>query len=80
MAVPCDLTAAIVVTNQVSGRRPEGPGQIDFNCYGQHCFLSQFWTARTDSGEEVIKGKLERDLASSKEQFATIALRGTAPR
>jgi hypothetical protein len=69
--------AGIATTNRVSGHRPDGPGQIDFNCYGQHCFLSQFWTARTETGEEVIKGKLERDLANSKEQFATIALRGT---
>ena len=69
--------AAIATTNQVSGHRPDGPGQIAFNCYGQRCFLSQFWTARTETGEQVIKGKLERDLDNSKEQFTTIALRGT---
>jgi len=69
--------AAIAITNLVSGHRPDGPGMIDFNCYGQRCFLSQFWTARTEAGEEVVKGKLEREVAKGKEQFTTIALRGT---
>ena len=69
--------AAIASTNQVSKRRPDGPGQIDFNCDDQRCFLSQFWTARTESGQEVIKGKLERELANSKKLFTTIALRGS---
>jgi len=72
--------AAIASTNLVGGRRPDGPGQVDFNCYGQRCFLSQFWTARTETGEEVMKGKLERELTNAKEQFTTIALRGSAYR
>jgi hypothetical protein len=72
--------AAIATTTLVSGQRPDGPGMIAFNCYGQRCFVSQFWTARTETGEEIIKGRLERDLANSKEEFTTIALRGNAHR
>jgi hypothetical protein len=67
--------AAVALTNQVSGQRPDGPGMVDFNCYGQRCFLSQFWTVRTETGQEVIKSHLEKELASAKEQVAVIALR-----
>lgn len=70
--------AALTLTSDVSGPRPDGAGMVDFNCYGQRCFLSQFWTARTDTGKEVIKSALEKELASAKEQMAVIALRATA--
>lgn len=70
-------TAALAVINEVGGQRPDGPGMVDFNCYGQRCFLSQVWTARTETGKEVIKSALEKELASAKEQMAVIALRGT---
>lgn len=70
--------AALAVTNEVSGQRPDGPGLVDFNCYGQRCFLSQFWTERSETGKEVIKSAMEKELASAKEQVAVIALRATA--
>ena len=69
--------AALAMTNQVSGHRPEGAGVVDFNCYATRCFLSQLWTSRSETGAEVIQGKLERELANAKERFTTIALRGT---
>ncbi len=69
--------AAIAMTNPVSGRRTEGPGAVAFNCYGRRCFLSQFWTARTQTGQEVLKCRIEKELATEKEQLAVITLRAT---
>jgi ABC-type hemin transport system ATPase subunit len=69
--------AAIAMTNPVSGRRAEGPGAVAFNCYGRRCFLSQFWTARTETGQEVAKCRMEKELATEKEQLAVITLRAT---
>lgn len=69
--------AALMMTNPAIGRRPEGPGAVAFNCYGRRCFLSQFWTARTQTGQEVAKCRLEKELANDKEQLAVITLRAT---
>jgi ABC-type hemin transport system ATPase subunit len=69
--------AAIAMTNPVSGRRTEGPGAVAFNCYGRRCFLSQFWTARTQTGQEVLKCRIEKELATEKEQLAVITLKAT---
>lgn len=69
--------AAIAMTNPVNGRRTEGPGAVAFNCYGRRCFLSQFWTARTQTGQEVLKCHIEKELATEKEQLAVITLKAT---
>jgi hypothetical protein len=71
-------TSALALTNHVSGPRPSGPGPgfVVFNCYGERCFLARFWTARTDTGQEVLKSSTEKKLASQKEMVATITLRG----
>ncbi len=69
--------AAIAITNPVSGRRTEGPGAVAFNCYGRRCFLSQFWTARTQAGQEVLKCRIEKELATEKKQLAVITLKAT---
>lgn len=67
--------AALAVTNQVSGSRREGPGALVFNCYGERCFLAQMWTARSETGQEVVKSAIEKRLASQKEMVAVITLR-----
>jgi len=69
--------AALAMTNPVSGRRTEGPGAVAFNCYGRRCFLSQFWTARTQTGQEIPRCRIERQLAAEKEQLAVITLKAT---
>lgn len=68
-------TAALAMTNQVSGKRPAGPGAVVFNCYEARCFLSRFWTARTGMGQEVLKSDIEKRLATQKEMIAVITLR-----
>jgi len=73
--------AAIVLTNPISGNSPlPGPGAVMFHCYGTRCFLSRVWSAFTENGQEIAKCRIEKELASEKEQLALITLRGTASR
>jgi len=72
-----DGTAALAMTNPVSGTRPEGVGGLSFRCYGHRCFLFQFWSARTETGQQVSKCRLEKELAGEKQQLALITLRGS---
>ena len=69
-------SAALAMTNPAPGHRL-GPGTVAFNCYGKRCFLSQFWTARTEGGQELFKCSLEKELSGEKkEQLAVITLKG----
>jgi len=67
--------AALAITNRVSGRRFHGPGAVVFNCYGHRCFLSQFWTEATEAGQELLKCRIEKELATEREQLAVITLK-----
>jgi hypothetical protein len=69
--------AALTMTNPTGGRRPEGLGAVAFNCYGHRCFLSKFWTARTETGQEIARCRLEKELANEKDQLAVITLKAT---
>ena len=69
-------TAALAITNQIHAKRPTGPGEVVFNCYGERCFLSRFQTARTDTGREVLRSDMEKKLAGQREMVAVITLRG----
>ena len=72
-------SAAVAMTNQISGARPlGGAGAIVFNCYGSRCFLSQFWTARSEVGQEMPKSRPEKDLESEKQQLAVVTLKAKA--
>lgn len=68
-------TAALGIVNQVSGKRPGGDGALVFNCYGERCFLSQFWSARRDTGQELMKSNFEKRAATQQEMVAVITLR-----
>ncbi len=68
-------TSALAITNQVSGHRPSGPGFVVFNCYGERCFLARFWTARTDTGQELLRSNLEKKVASEGAELARMTLR-----
>ncbi len=70
-----DGSTAMAMANQVSGSRPTGAGIVDFNCYGSQCFLSQFWSARTDTGKELLKSRTEKEIASRGSQVMVIALK-----
>lgn len=69
-------SAALAMTNQASGKPPAaGAGGVVFNCYETRCFLARFWTARSDTGQEVIKSEIEKRLATQGQMVAVISLR-----
>lgn len=70
-------SGVLAITNQVSGKHPEGPGAVVFNCYKDRCFLARFWTARTDTGQELLQCRLEKQLAAQREELSVITLRAT---
>ena len=70
-------STTLAITNGISGKRPEGPGAVVFSCYKDRCFLAQFWTVRTDTGQEVLRCRLERDLAAQRQESSMITLRAT---
>lgn len=70
-----DGAAALALVNQTSGKRPAADGALVFTCYGERCFLSQFWSARRDTGQQVLKSNFEKRLATQKEILAVITLR-----
>lgn len=63
-------SAALALTNQVTGTRPTGPGAVVFKCYGPRCFLSRFWAARTETGQELLTSPLEKQLAHQRQLVA----------
>ena len=69
--------AVVAITNQISGKRSEGPGAITFNCYRDRCFLATFWTALTDTGQELLSGHTEKELAAKAKESSVITLRAT---
>ena len=61
--------------NLVGGQRPDSPGMVSFNCYGSRCFLSRFWNPRANVGKELLKSRLEKEVAGHGDQLAVIALK-----
>ena len=61
--------------NEVIGQPPDGAGRVSFNCYGNRCFLSRFWSPRANVGKELLKSRLEKDVAERGDQLAVIALK-----
>ncbi|MBZ5657487.1 MAG: hypothetical protein LAO56_19640 [Acidobacteriia bacterium] len=53
----------IGVTNSVSGRRVGDTGQVVFHCYGDRCFLSEFWTPTRENGNQLLPSRYESELA-----------------
>ncbi|HTS38822.1 MAG TPA: hypothetical protein VMH04_24320 [Candidatus Solibacter sp.] len=64
-----------VKANHVSAPPRDGAGMVSFNCYGNRCFLSRFWSPRANIGKELLKSHLEKDIAERGDQLTTIALK-----
>jgi len=56
-------TVAVVLSNAVSGRSVGKTGQVVFQCYGHHCFLSEFWSPTQYAGRQLPKSRREEELA-----------------
>jgi hypothetical protein len=51
------------LATEVSGRHVAETGEVVFHCYGDRCFLSEFWTPTRDNGSQVLPSRYERELA-----------------
>jgi hypothetical protein len=56
-------TVLTAIANSVSGRNVGATGQIVFHCYGNRCFLSEFWTPTRDNGSQLLPSRYEKELA-----------------
>jgi len=70
---------AMVLTNAVGGRTVGKTGEVVFECYTDLCFLSQLWTPGQDTGRELLRSRVETEIAR-RETGKYFALLGTEPR
>jgi hypothetical protein len=70
---------AMVLANAVGGRTVGRTGEVVFECYTDHCFLSQVWTPGEDTGRQLLRSRLETEIAKG-EAGKYFALLGTEPR
>lgn len=55
--------AAMVLTLPVSGKTPEGIGQVVFNHYRDRYFLSQVWLPEMEAGRQTLESHEEKELS-----------------
>ena len=67
---------AMVLTNAVGGRTVGKTGQVVSECYTDLCFLSQLWTPGQDPGRELLRSRVETEIAK-RETGKYFALLGT---
>src|SRR5271155_2472013 len=67
---------AMVLTNAVGGRTVGKTGEVVFECYTDLCFLSQLWTPGQDTGRELLRSRVETEIAR-RETGTYFALLGT---
>jgi hypothetical protein len=57
---------AMALANHVSGRSRGKTGQVVSECYAKQCFLSQLWRPTQEDGRELLRSRLESELAAKK--------------
>jgi hypothetical protein len=70
---------AMVLTNAVGGRTVGKTGEVVFECYTDLCFLSEVWTPGQDTGRELLRSRVETEIAK-RETGKYFVLLGTEPR
>jgi hypothetical protein len=56
-------STAIVMTTGMQAAKISDAGKLVFNRYGEQYFLSKIWAASSDSGRQVVKSRVEREVA-----------------
>ena len=56
-------SSAIVLTTGMQAGKISNLGKLVFNRYGDQYFLSKIWAASSDSGRQLPKSRLEREVA-----------------
>lgn len=57
---------AILLANHVAGHSKSETGQVVFDCYQSQCFLSQIWSPLQNDGRQVLRTRLQTELAARK--------------
>ena len=70
---------AMILTNAVGGRTVGKTGEVIFECYTDLCFLSQVWTPSRDTGRELLRSRIETEIAK-RETGKYFALLGSESR
>jgi hypothetical protein len=66
-------SSAIVLTTAVQAPKTLETGKLVFNRYGDQYFLSQIWTVGNNTGRELSKSKLEREVAKLHSEQRVVA-------
>jgi hypothetical protein len=67
--------SVILLTNAASRSNAPADSRLNFNRYGERYFLSSVWSQGTTAGREVMKGRVEKELArQSLRESVVIAL------
>jgi hypothetical protein len=56
-------STAIVLTTGMQAAKISDAGKLVFNRYGDQYFMSKIWAPSSDSGRELPKSRLEREVA-----------------
>jgi hypothetical protein len=65
-------TAVLALTLPVSGKAPEGIGQVVFNRYGNRYFLSQVWVPAMETGRQTLESREEKELEKQEKLEAVL--------
>ena len=66
--------SAIAMTTAVQAKKTADVGKLVFNRYGDQYFLSKIWSAASDTGRELPKSSLEREVAQGVSKATTLVI------
>ena len=67
-------SSVIVLTTGMQAGKISNLGKLVFNRYGDQYFLSKIWAASSDSGRQLRKSRLEREMAQRLSESGTIVV------
>ena len=68
-------TVAMALANKADRERADKAARAIFECYGDRCFLSQFWSAGGNEGARLVRSSVEIKIAAKQtgQYFAVMA-------
>ena len=72
-------STAIVLTTGMQAAKISDVGKLIFNRYGDQYFLSKIWAPSSDSGRELQKSRLEREVAQRLSEGGTTVIAAKSP-
>jgi hypothetical protein len=78
-------TSAVVMTMAAQANEPQSDSKLVFNRYGNRYFLSQYWSAGSSRGRQVLKSTREKEISriarmETQGQVTLVASLSPAPR